>query len=159
RSPGFWRLQGQPTASPSLVDLIAQRMDGLGADDRHAVELLALGEPLALEEIGALTSEDTLLEAESRALIATDGSQVRLAHPLYAEPVRLRLPPLRARHLRLQLVDVLERRQTFGSDDALRAARLRLDAGAALSADLALHGARAANRAGDPDLGAELAAL
>jgi DNA-binding NarL/FixJ family response regulator len=159
RSPGFWRLEGRPTASPSLVDLIAQRMDGLTADHRHAVELLALGEPLALEEIGALTSEETLLEAEARGVIATDGEEVRLAHPLYGEAVRMRLAPLRARRLRLQLVEVLESRDAFGSDDGLRAARLRLDAGAALSADLALHGARAGNRAGDPDLGAELATL
>lgn len=158
-SPKFWRLEGRPTASPSLVDLIGERLDGLTADHRHAVELLALGEPLALEEIGALTSEDTLLEAESHGVIATDGQEVRLAHPLYGEAVRMQLPPLRARSLRLQLVDVLERRGAFGPDDALRAARLRLDAGAALSADLAVHGARAANRAGDPDLGAELATL
>jgi DNA-binding NarL/FixJ family response regulator len=159
RSSGFWRLQGRPTASPSLVDLIAQRMDSLTADHRHAIELLALGEPLALAEIGGLTSEDTLLEAESHGLIATNGDEVRLAHPLYGETVRATLPPLRARSLRMQLVDVLERRDAFGSDDALRAARLRLDARAALSADLAIRGARAANSAGDPDLGAELARL
>ena len=158
-SSGFWRLEGRPTASPSLVDLISERMDGLTASHRQAVELLALGEPLALEEIEALTSEDTLLEAESHGLIATDGEEVWLAHPLYGEAVRRRLPPLRARSLRMRLVEVLERRDAFGSDDALRAARLRLDAGAVLSVDLAIHGARAANRAGDPDLGAELAAL
>ncbi len=106
-----------------------------------------------------MTSEDTLLEAESHGLIAADGQGVRLAHPLYGEAVRTRLPPLRARSLRLQLVEILERRVAFGPDDALRAARLRLDADAALSVDLAVHAARAANRAGDPDLGAELAAL
>ncbi len=158
-SSGFWRLEGRPTASASLVDLISERMDSLTADHRRAVELLALGEPLALEEIGALTSEDALLEAESHGLITSDGEEIRLAHPLYGETVRLRLPPLRARNLRLQLVEVLERRRAFGSDDALKAARLRLDAGAALSTELALHGARAANHAGDPDLGAELATL
>jgi DNA-binding NarL/FixJ family response regulator len=159
RTPGLWRLERRPAASPSLVELISQRMEGLTADQRDAVELLALGEPLTLDEIGGLTSEGTLLAAEAHGLIASDSEQVRLAHPLYGETVRLRLPPLRARNLRLQLVGVLERRDGFGSDDALRAARLRLDAGAAVSAELALHGARAANRAGDPDLGAELATL
>ena len=74
-TPGFWRLEGRLTASPSLVDLIGQRMDGLTDDHRRAVELLALGEPLALEEIVALTSEDTLLEAESDGLIATNGER------------------------------------------------------------------------------------
>ncbi len=159
RSGGFWRLEGRPTVSPSLVDLVGQRMDGLTGDQRHAVELLALGEPLALQEIAALTSEDTLLEAESHGVIATDGQEVRLAHPLYGEVVRARLAPLRARSLCMRVVEVLERRDAFGADDAMRVARLRLDAGVALSVDLALQGARAANRAGDPDLGAELATL
>jgi DNA-binding CsgD family transcriptional regulator len=82
-----------------------------------------------------------------------------LAHPLYGEAVRATLPPLRARSLRLALVDVVEARDGFGPGDALRAARLRLDAGVELSPGLAVDAARAANRAGDPDLGAELAAL
>ncbi len=159
RSPGFWRLDGRITASRSLVDLIVQRMEGLTAEHRRAIQLLALGEPLALDEIGALTSEDTLIEAESHGLVATGGTEVRLAHPLYGEAVRATLPPLRARSLRLQLVDVVEARDGFGPDDALRAARLRLDAGVGLSPSLALEAARAASRAGDPDLGAELAAL
>jgi DNA-binding CsgD family transcriptional regulator/type II secretory pathway predicted ATPase ExeA len=158
-SPGFWRLEGRPSASPLLADLIAQRMDGLTEERQRAVELLALGEPLALDEIGALTSEDTLLEVESRGLITTHGPDVVLAHPLYGEAVRATLPPLRARNLRIRLVDVLEARSSFGPDDALRAARLRLDAGVVLPAPLALEAARAANRAGDPDLGAELAEL
>jgi len=159
RSPGFWRLDGRITASPSLVDLIVQRIDGVTADRRRAVELLALGEPLTLDEIGALTSEETLIEAESHGLIETSANEVRLAHPLYGEAVRATLPPLRARSLRLQLVNVVEARDGFGPDDALRAARLRLDAGGAPSPGLALDAARAANRAGDPDLGAQLAAL
>lgn len=158
-SPGFWRLQERPTASPSLIDLVGQRMDGLTADHRRAIELLALGEPLALDEIGALISEDALLDAESHGLIAASGDEVGLAHPLYGEAVRATLPPLRARSLRLALVDVVEARSAIGPDNALRAARLRLDAGVALPAGRALDAARAANRAGDPDLGAELAAL
>ncbi len=158
-SPGFWRLEGRPSASPSLVDLVAQRMGGLTDDHRRTVELLALGEPLALDEIEALTSEDTLMQAESQGLIATSGDDVGLAHPLYGETVRATLGRLRARSLRLALVDVVEARCPFGPDDALRAARLRLDAGVALPTTLALEAAREANRAGDPDLGAELARL
>lgn len=158
-SPGFWHVDGRLTASRSLVDLIEQRMVGLTGDHRHAVELLALGEPLALDEIAALTSEDTLLETEAYGLIATGGTEVRLAHPLYGEAVRAMLPPLRARSLRLALVDVVEARRPFGPDDAVRAARLRLDASVALPPALALSAARAANHAGDPELGAELAGL
>jgi DNA-binding CsgD family transcriptional regulator len=159
RSPGFWRLRGRPTAGPSLVDLIAHRMDELTDDRRRAVELLALGEPLGLDELSALTSESTLLDAEAHGLITTDGHEVVLAHPLYGEAVRATLPTLRARGLRRQLVNVLEARSPFGPDDALRAARLRLDAAVPLAPGPALEAGQAANRAGDPDLGAELAVL
>jgi DNA-binding NarL/FixJ family response regulator len=159
RSPGFWQVDGPLTAGRSLIDLIEHRMVGLTGDNRRAVELLALGEPLALNEIAALTSEDTLLAAEAHGLIAADGTEVRLAHPLYGETVRAALPPLRARSLRSALADVIEARSPFGPDDAVRAARLRLDAGVTLAPALALSGARAANRAGDPDFGAELAGL
>jgi DNA-binding NarL/FixJ family response regulator len=158
-SHGFWHVDGPLTASRSLVDLIEQRMVGLTGDYRRAVELLALGEPLGLDEVGALISEDTLLEAEAHGLIATQGTEVRLADPMYGEAVRAMLPPLRARSLRLNLVDVVEARRPFGPDDAVRAARLRLDAGVALPRALALNAGRAANLAGDPELGAELAGL
>src|SRR3984885_8873722 len=158
-SHGFWHVDGPLTASRSLVDLIEQRMVGLTGDYRRAVELLAVGGPLGLDDVGALISEDTLLEAEAHGLIATQGTEVRLADPMYGEAVRAMLPPLRARSLRLNLVDVVEARRPFGPDDAVRAARLRLDAGVALPRALALNAGRAANLAGDPELGAELAGL
>ncbi|HEX4009827.1 MAG TPA: LuxR C-terminal-related transcriptional regulator [Solirubrobacteraceae bacterium] len=159
RSPGLWRMHGRPAASPSLVDLVAAQLDGLTADERRPVELLALGEPLAVREIAALTSSQGLLAAESRGLLAMTGDQVGLAHPLYGEAVGARMGTLAARGLRLELVHVLEAREPFGPDEALRAARLRLDAGAPLSAELALVAARAANGAGDAELGAQLAQL
>jgi DNA-binding NarL/FixJ family response regulator len=158
-SRGLWRMQGRPAASPSLVELVAAQLDGLTADERLPIELLALGEPLAIREIAALTSSHGLLAAESRGLLATTGDQVDLAHPLYGEAVRARMGALAARSLRLELVQVLEARVPFGPDEALRAARLRLDAGAPLSTELALMAARAANRAGDADLGVQLAQL
>src|ERR1700744_4778308 len=43
RSAGVWRLEGRPTASRSLLELIDQRLAGLTADRRHVIELLALG--------------------------------------------------------------------------------------------------------------------
>ena len=130
------------------------------ADHRRAVELLALGEPLALGEIGAMTSEDTLLEAESHGLIATErrrgsagSSAVRRGGP--CDAARRSGPGAYG----WRWWTSSRPGDGFGPDDALRAARLRLDAGVALSAGLALDAARAANRAGDPDLGAELAEL
>lgn len=152
---GFWRLTGTPSATSSLIELVDRRLGGDG--EREAIELLALGEPLRVTEMIALAGEDALLDAEARGLLATSGEDIRLAHPLYGEAVRLRLPPLRARRLRLRVAEALASRSGVGSDEALRIARLRLEAGADLAPELALEAAHAANDAGDPDLGAELA--
>jgi DNA-binding NarL/FixJ family response regulator len=159
---GLWRLTGRPRVSPSLSELIAERMAGLADEQRAPVELLALGEPLRLPELASLATHDALLEAESHGLIVMDSGlpqldEVRLAHPLFGEVVSGALPALRARELRLRIASTLERRDPLSSDDALRIARLLLDAGAEIPDDLQLVAARAANLAGDPDLGASLA--
>jgi DNA-binding CsgD family transcriptional regulator len=158
-APGFWRMDGPPVANASLVELVGRRMAQLTTEGRELVELLALGEPLTISEITGLSSDATLVAAEADGLVALGGTEVRLAHPLYGEAVRATLPPLRGRGLRLRLVEALKGRAPLTSVDALRVARLLLDSGASLPADLALDAAEAANRAGDPDLGAQLAGL
>jgi DNA-binding CsgD family transcriptional regulator len=82
---------------------------------------------------------------------------VRLAHPIYGDALRADMPVLRAGRLRLQLAERLQRRSPLTPDDALRVARLLLDAGADLPSELLVDAARAANLAGDPGLGADLA--
>ncbi len=156
--PGFWRLDGRPAASTSLAELVGRRLAELTAEQREVVELLALGEPLTPSELAGLASDEALIVAEAHGLVTMAGDEVRLAHPLYGEAVRAVLPPLRARGVRLRLVAGLEGRRPWGPDDALRVARLLLDAGSELAPDLAFSAARAANHACDPDLGAELAA-
>lgn len=156
-APGFWRLDGQPTASTSLVELVQRRLAELTAAQLEVVELLALGEPLTLPELAGLASEEALVAVEAHGLITMAGDEVGLGHPLYGETVRSILPPLRARGLRLRLVTALQARAPLGPGDALRVARLLLDAGGELAPALALAAARAANHSGDPDLGAELA--
>ena len=74
------------------------------------------------------------------------GAEMRVAHPLYGEVVRAGVPRLRARALRLRLADVLSARARMTAGDALRIARLRLDAGAEFDVDVGLVAARAALR-------------
>ena len=157
-SRGLWRLNGRPAVSASLVDLVSRRMAGLGGAERAPLELLAIGEPLGLTEIADMTDYAALVEVESRGLVVVDaGDSVRLAHPLYGEVLRRELPVLRARRHRLQVAEAIQRRDPLTPGDALRVARLLLDAGATIPQDLLVDAARAANLAGDPDLGAQLA--
>ena len=136
---GLWRLDGRPAVSSSLVELVAGRVSALGESERAAVELLALGEPLTLDELAGLAGFDAVERAEELGMLAVAaapaaGGEVRLAHPLHGEVVRRALPGLRARSLRLRLAETLERRDPPAPDDALRIARWRLDAGAPIPA-------------------------
>ncbi len=159
---GLWQLHRR-AVSPSLATLVTRRMGALDDAERTPMELLALGEPLRLGEMAALSDLDTLQRIEARSMITIDpGSPdavLRLAQPLYGEVLRTDLPVLRARALRLKLAETVAQRSPLTPDDALRVARWRLDAGADVPPENLLDAARAANLAGDPDLGARLAQL
>jgi DNA-binding CsgD family transcriptional regulator len=157
---GLWRLTGRPPVTRSLMDLVARRLDALPDAERAPVEALALAEPLSVQELVTLGGVEALAAAESAGLVVVepDGSAVRLAHPLYGDVVRSRLPLVRGRLLRGRVADVIRDRDPLSGGDALRVARLLLDAGTEIPSELRVPAARAANLAGDPDLGAELAA-
>lgn len=161
RERGLWRLEGRPAVTPSLTALVKRRIGTLGGDLLRPLELLALGEPLRLSELGELTSYEALENAEERGMIAIDGptadAEVRLAHPLYSDVIRVDLPVLRGRSHRLALAATFQRRRPLTPDDALRAARCLIDTGAEIPDGLLLDAAEAANLAGDPGLGEELA--
>ena len=157
RTGELWRLVGRPPVSSTLAELVAGRMAGLGARERAPVELLAVAEPLRVDELGALADFDALVEAEAHGLVVVDGDEARLAHPLYGDAVRAELPVLRARQLRMRAAGALQRRNPLAPGDALRVARLVLDAGGRIPPALVLDAGRAANLAGDPELGGQLA--
>ena len=135
-------------------------MDGLAPDERRAIEYLALGEPLRLEEIEALAGADAVAGAESHGLVTVERIEaVRLAHPLYGEVLRASMPVLRAVAARRELARLVSERPDRDLDDALRIARWLLDAGEPIPQPLLLTAARAASLAGDAELGARLATL
>ena len=159
---GLWRVARRRTRiNHTLIELVHERIAELGDGERELLELLALGEPLRLEEVAALSSYDALTAAEALGMVTADGldhgGEVRLAHPIYGDALRADMPVLRAGHLRLGLAERLQQRSPLTPDDALRVARLLLDAGAELPSSLLVDAARAANLAGDPALGAHLA--
>jgi DNA-binding NarL/FixJ family response regulator len=153
---GLWQIDGSPTLPPSLTALVSRRTRTLGGELRRPLELLALGQPLRLDELAGLTSFEALENCEERGLISvggpSDDAAVGLTHPLYGEVIRAEMPVLRARGLRLSLAEAIQRRHPMTPDDALRAARWLMDAGAEIPHALLLDAAEAANLAGDPAL-------
>jgi DNA-binding CsgD family transcriptional regulator len=160
---GLWHMDGPPAMSATLAELVTARMAGLTDAERTPLELLALGEPLRLDELVALADYESLVSAEARGLVLvgppSSGSSVRLAHPLYGDVVRGELPRLRRRQLLIDLAETIARREPRLPDDAIRIARWLLDADATLPTALLVEAARAANQADAPELGARLAEL
>src|SRR5262249_47919655 len=89
RSSGLWRLSRGRPRGWSLTELIGVRIGGLPEPVGRTLELLALGEPLRLDEVVELTGDEPLQEAEARRLVRmdplADGGEVRLAHPVYGD--------------------------------------------------------------------------
>ena len=158
-SGGLWRLSGPLSIADSLVEFVGDRIAALPAAHQAPLELLALAEPLQVDEIAGLTSYDALaeLEAEGLIVVAPGSGEVRLAHPLYGEALRASLPALRARGLRVRLAETLQQREGLTPEDTVRVVRMLLDAHAPIPSALLVKGADAANFAGDPDLAANLA--
>ena len=157
---GLWRLSGEPRVSASLRELIGERMAALEASSRLPIELLALAEPLRVDELTSLAGLEPSVQAEALGLIAIDtADDARLAHPLYGETLRAELPALHAQRLRKTLAEALLARDPVTPETAMRAARLLLDARQTVPPAVLIDAAHAANQSGDPALGAQLAEL
>lgn len=160
KSSGIWRWRGS-VAVPRLVELIELRLAALGPDERAALELVALGEPVETEILASLVEADVLQRAERRSLLHLehDGnrSAVRLAHPLYGEILRARVPGFRARELYRQLAKALEQSGIRRRNDLLRIAVLQLEGGGRASPDVLVAAARQAETAFDLPLAERLA--
>ena len=125
-SAGTWRWVAEPVLTPELTALLRDQMGALDAGVRDAVDLVALGEPLAVGSLTALSSPDAVEAAEARGLVrledAGGGMAARLAHPLYGEIRRAAMGRLRARRLRGLVAGTLA-----DAPDPLRRAVLALE--------------------------------
>jgi DNA-binding CsgD family transcriptional regulator len=101
---GRWYWTGEPVLPPGLLELIESRIGALPPRVSDVVDVLAVGEPLELASMMRITGAAAVEEADLRGLITVetveDQTQVRLAHPLYAEVRRQRTAPTRLRRLR-----------------------------------------------------------
>jgi DNA-binding CsgD family transcriptional regulator len=141
---GIWTLTGPFTAPPRLRELIAGRLLGVRPDERTALELLALGEPLPVDLLLEIVGEQTLERLEERGLLVLDGSaraDARLSHPLLADVLLDALGPIRRRRLLRDLVTAVSARP-LPVDVSDRVVRWRIDAGLDVSAGELLTTAR-----------------
>ncbi|MGW8358061.1 LuxR C-terminal-related transcriptional regulator [Streptomyces wedmorensis] len=128
----MWELtEDRPVGTPRLTELIGARLAAAGPAG-PALELLALCEPLPLAHAETAASPQMLADLEGSRLIRVlqdrRRTTVTLAHPLYGEILRTRIPALRRRTLLLKQVEEVERHGVRRRDDVLRIASWRLAA-------------------------------
>ncbi|KWX67035.1 AAA family ATPase [Mycobacterium sp. NAZ190054] len=104
RRRDHWRWNGEPSVPRTLVELIESRIGSLRPEVAAVIDLLAVGEPLELAVLQRITDPGAVEEADVLGLISVDQTgpltEVRVAHPLYAEVRRNRTAPTRLRRLR-----------------------------------------------------------
>ena len=154
---GIWRLRGSLLPSTRLIELVTTRLGKLSDAERHALELTALGEPLAQPALDQLADAGAVASLEDRGLVASriDGRrlQVCLAHPVYGDVVRANISPRRQRLLARELAEAAGGRR---QDDTLLRAQLQLVGGDG-GTDLLVDGAKAARERRDYELAERLA--
>jgi DNA-binding CsgD family transcriptional regulator len=141
---GMWRLRRPLAPSRRLVEIVETRLGRLAEDERGLLELVAFGEPLGQGELSALADLALAEALERRDLLASsmDGRRltVRLAHPVYGDVLRARMPALRRRAIARSLADAVEGAGLRRPEDTLRVATWRL-LGGGDRPDLMLKGA------------------
>ena len=125
---GVWQWPEAPALSAQLAEIVRSQMGQLPEEVLDVVDLLAVGEPVPLDAMSALTAPAALEQAELRGLVRTDTVPrltLRLAHPLYGEVRRSEIGRVRARRLRGLVATALSTEESPA--EALRCAVLTLD--------------------------------
>jgi len=145
---GVWRLDPGFQPRTRVTELVAQHLVGLDAETRLVVELVAEGEPVSLPTLERLADAAAIRSAEESGLVVVGRSgarvEARLAHPLYGEVLRARLPLTHARMVRSRLAEALLDTPMRRRGDALRAAQWQVDGGKISRPDVVRLGARQA---------------
>jgi DNA-binding winged helix-turn-helix (wHTH) protein len=147
-SSGVWHLSGELQPSASLEGLVADRLQGVEGEARHAVELLAVAGSLGLDLLVDATDVEAIdvLDRLGVVVVRTAGrrTEMALAHPLYGEVIRHQMSTLRARLLRRELAEAVERVGARRRDDEVRVVAWRMEGGGQIEVDALLRAARLA---------------
>ena len=130
---GLWHWDGSVEPGQRLRDVVVSRLGTLDDEERDALEVLAVGEPVPVDCLPDLFPPSIVPRLERRGLVRARSEasavQVRLAHPLFGEVVRAGAPTLRSNEIRRRLADAFQAHPDFGPENALRVATWRGEIG------------------------------
>ena len=136
-----------------LAELVAERVRGLDPGVGATLSLIAVAEPLLVDDLDRAGLIDDAAELERRGLVSVDRSSarelVRLSHPLHGEVLRGGLGALARRRQVKRAIDLIAGRPAPLRGDPLRIALWRLDIGEPTEPDALVAGAFLARAAMD----------
>lgn len=151
---GVW-LMGVNADPPQgrLADLLKAQLSGLSSEEREAMEIIALAEPVPVAvafRLGLHRSVDALTAANLVSVEEAGSRLLRPRHPLYGQLVRHMVPAARSARLRQRVLKVLPE-DTESMDGLLRSVGWSLDCGATVPDETLLRAAYMANNFFDSD--------
>jgi DNA-binding CsgD family transcriptional regulator len=124
------RLVGPLAPSDRLIELVEARLGNLDGAERALLELVSFGEPLGTAELLTLSNAALAEDLERKGLLLSrmDGRrlELRLAHSVYGDVLRSRIPALRVRALTRSLAEAVEATGGRRREDILRVATWQL---------------------------------
>lgn len=158
---GVWQLRG-PTAVPAgLATLLDARLDRAGQEVLPALRVLALYEPIDLDELVQVAGERAVDAAEMHDLIRLVRVDSRMtaqfSHPLLGTVVRRRTGTASARKLRRQLAQLMQPRDRNSATGRIRLAQLGLDSDGPVDLELNIKAAKDAIYLSNLPMGERLA--
>ncbi len=151
---GVW-LMGANADPPQgrLADLLKAHLSGLSIEEREAMEIIALAEPIPVAvafKLGLHRSVDALTAANLVSVEDEGNRLLRPRHPLYGQLVRHMVPAARSARLRQRVQEVMPD-DTESMDGLLRSVGWSLDCGAGVPDEQLLRAAYMANNFFDSD--------
>lgn len=161
RRDGIWSLAGGDRPAVHLGDLVRSRLAPLSAEDRDALELVAVADVLPVSMADSLVGPVVLAGLERQGLVRRDEvlgrGVLRPSHPIYGEALRAGLGPIARRHHARRLADATQTAPE-AVVDVLRVVDWRVAAGGAVDPVLLGRAAREARRRSEFGRAEELAA-
>jgi ATP/maltotriose-dependent transcriptional regulator MalT len=129
---GVWQLRGEAAVASKLAPLLSSRLNRLPDDERRALQMLAVSEPLTLEVISELVDNATLERTERRGLIrvvdVTGTAEIHFTHSVIGEVIRQGLGQVASRRLRTELLGAMDLHPAQTRVQRVRRAELGLHA-------------------------------
>lgn len=157
-----WHLAGtSDRVSPRLAELVEQRLVGLAAEQRRALDLVALTEPIGLDLAQQIVGSEPLFQLDELGLltVTTSGyrAELRPGHPLFGEALRQQPMTLRRRADLQAVIAAVNALGARRRDDPVRIAGWQLAAGGTADATVLARAAIAAQLGFDDHTAVRLA--